>query len=106
MRDVLAQNQRANYAPDDQDDNTPIIWPVDDTSSEAFDMTYDDAGGKLRFPQAKLVWARQYAGIVTNVLISTSDSKLPLTTLYADMQQFAASFRQAGWTMKGSMPSL
>ena len=106
MRDVLAHNQRANYTPDGQDDNTPIIWPVDDTVPETFDMIYDGPDGSIRFPHARLVWARQYAGVVTSVLVSASDKKLPINSFYDDLQSTTESFQRAGWAQQGNLPSL
>lgn len=106
MRDVLAHNERANYAPSNQDDNIPIIWPVNDTIPETFDMLYDGNGGIIRFPHARMVWVRQYAGVVTSVLVSASAEKLPLPAFYQELKSTADSFRQAGWAMNGNLPAL
>lgn len=106
MRDVMAHNQRANYDPNVMFDNVPITWPVNDMVPQTFDMTYDEPGSAIRFPHARLVWATQYAGVVTGILIGVSEKKETLSALIGEVQQLAPQFKQAGWTQKGSLPTL
>lgn len=106
MKDVLAGNERANYDPNVMFDNVPITWPVNDMVPQTFDMTYDEPGSAIRFPHARLVWATQYAGVVTGILIGASEKKETLSALIGEVQQLAPQFKQAGWTQKGSLPTL
>ncbi len=106
MREVLAANQRANFQPDKETDETPIIWPEDDTSGEVFDYTYNDPQGSIRFAHARMVWATQYAGVVTDVLISASERKLALPAFYEELTGVADQLSRAGWQAAVPLPSL
>ena len=107
VRDVLDKNPHHKFDPDKYYDDTPVIWPENDLIPQTFNMTYDGGDGPVRFPHAKLVWARQYAGVVTDVLVGVSEKKLSLEPLVNEFQQTAASFRQAGWAISGgSIPTL
>lgn len=106
MKDVLAQNERANYDPKIMFDTVPITWPVNDMIPQTFDMTYDGPGGSIRFPHTRLVWATQYAGVVTGILVGASEKKETLSAVLGEIQQLAPQFKQAGWSQKGSLPSL
>lgn len=106
MREVLAANQRANFTPEKETDETPIIWPEDDTSGEIFDYTYNDPGGSIRLPHARMVWATQYAGTVTDVLISASEKKLVLPAFYEELRGVADQLSRGGWQAAVPLPSL
>ena len=106
MRDVLARNPQHSFDPDKYFDDTPIVWPDNDTVTQTFNMTYDGADGAIHFPHARLIWARQYAGVVTDVLVGVSEKKMPLQAFLSELQQTAGSFQRAGWAQSGSMPTL
>ncbi|MGI4853891.1 MAG: hypothetical protein ACRYF4_07600 [Janthinobacterium lividum] len=90
MKDVLAKNQRANFNPDVMFDNVPIVWPENDLIPHVFDMAYDGPDGTVRFPHARLVYATQYAGIVTDILVGVSEKKETLSAFVSEAQEVAA----------------
>lgn len=78
MRDVLTKNPRHSFDPDKYFDDTPVVWPSNDLVPQTFQMTYDGPDGAIQFPHAKLIWARQYGGVVTDVLVGVSEKKSSL----------------------------
>lgn len=106
MREVLAANPRATYKPDVQTDESPIIWPEDDTSGDIFDFTYGGPDGVIHLPHARMVWATQYAGVVTDVLVSASANKLALPSFYTELKDVADQLTRAGWHANTPLPSL
>lgn len=105
MRDVLATNTLATFHPDKERDDTPIIWPDDDSKPSSFDMTYDDGGGLVQLPHSRMVWATQYAGVVTDILVSASQQKLTLRDLYQEFHGAAEQLQASGWKAQVPVPS-
>lgn len=106
MKDVLANNTRDRYNPDKQRDDSPIIWPVNDSVPAVFDMTYNDGSGAVHLPHARMVWASQYAGVVTDILVSASQQKMPLAAVYKELQDAAGQLSRAGWMSSAPLPAL
>lgn len=105
MQDVLAENKLASFHPDKERDDTPIIWPEDDSKPATLDMTYDDGTGSVRLSHARMVWATQYAGVITDILVSASQQKLTLTDLYKEFKEAAEQLNSAGWSASAPLPA-
>lgn len=106
VREVLAQNRRTDFDVNRYDDDIPVIWPVDDSIPQVFNYTYNDPQGAVSFSHARLVWVTQFAGVVTDVLVSTSESKLTLSQFYDDLSKSADEFTRQGWIASGPLISL
>ena len=100
--------QLENKVPFDQTDmdESPFIFPDNDLSSERFHFIYGKPGEEVQLPPARLVWINQYAGVVTKVLLNTSEQKETLDRVYTEMHQLGDQFAKAGWRPARPLPPL
>ena len=94
--DLLKQNnEKMNFAR--RFDESPLIFPDNDLSGEVFQFIYSQPGAEIDIPTARLIWINQYAGIVTEITIDTSEQKGTLAELYTQLHALRKSLLDAHW---------
>ncbi len=103
---VSRENAKPGFNPDKYADDIPLIWPDGDQSNEDFDFLYADPAGNIRFPHAKVIWMKQYAGVVTANTVSGSVQATTLPKVYEEFTSSVSDLQKAGWAAKYDIPAL